>query len=589
MYLHWAAPFILPEVHLMHSPTSLNGYALVQYVSPPQPVTAPSEYPTRVTIGKLSDEVLLNIFRYYLDASPRFWPRLVHICRKWRHIVFASQRVLHLRLFCTHGTPILKTLGFWPALPIVVEYGGSLELDPPAPEDEVNIMAALKQSDSVVSISLTITSSLLERLFAIEKPFSELENLVLLSQNNEQLILPDAFQWGPRLRRLHSTRIAFPSLLQLLYSSRNLVDLQLHDVLNPLDFFPKVLTNALSGMAQLRSLSLHFLPTAYYHAPPLPPGERVVLPDLIRLNFRGIANYLEGLVARIDVPRLMDIEFTVFDGPIFDLSKLIEPTDSPVFDLPTLSGFTGEPFFDLPTLSDFTFFDLSSSRLSEFTGEPIFSVPNLSNLTGAGERIFNPPRPSEFNGEPIFGPPKLSGVTDEPIFDLPKVSEFIDRIEMPKSHRRAHILSSESVISISLTWPGVPTHLELHLLCEPLRVQLSSMAHICTQSSALLSNVEDLCISAMRPSSWEDTGGAHNIVLSLNLSRKRRETLLPSLYKLYLPPPGSRHAPLSEALVSFAASRQLSGHPIGVEYGQPCHISELRGTGTTTFFSASDD
>ena len=31
-----------------------------------------------VTIGGLSEEVLLNIFCYYLDTSPRLWPRLAH-------------------------------------------------------------------------------------------------------------------------------------------------------------------------------------------------------------------------------------------------------------------------------------------------------------------------------------------------------------------------------------------------------------------------------------------------------------------------------------------------------------------------------
>ncbi|KAH9043476.1 hypothetical protein EDB83DRAFT_2553967, partial [Lactarius deliciosus] len=120
-------------------------------VSPPQlePVTTPSEFPTsgRVTIGELSDNVLLNIFRYYLDVFPQHWPRLVHICRRWRRIVFASQQALHLRIICTHGTPVLKTLDCWPAIPIVVKYGGSVDLDPPAPEDEDNILAALKQSD----------------------------------------------------------------------------------------------------------------------------------------------------------------------------------------------------------------------------------------------------------------------------------------------------------------------------------------------------------------------------------------------------------------------------------------------------------
>ncbi len=136
----------------------------------------------QVTIGNIPDEVLLNIFCYYLDASPQCWPKLVHVCRKWRHIVYSSPRSLHLRLYCTHGTPVLKSLDYWPPLPIVVQYGRFLMPNPPAPEDEDNIMAALRHTDRVVSINLTVTSSLLEKMGTIAEPFSELEDLVLLSQ-----------------------------------------------------------------------------------------------------------------------------------------------------------------------------------------------------------------------------------------------------------------------------------------------------------------------------------------------------------------------------------------------------------------------
>ncbi|KAH9057859.1 hypothetical protein EDB87DRAFT_975753 [Lactarius vividus] len=287
--------------------------------------------PQQVTIENLSDKVLLNIFRYYLDASPRFWLRLVHICRKWRRIVFANQRALCLRLFATYGTPVLKTLDRWPALPIVVQYGGSLALDPPVPRDEDNIMAALKQSDRVTSISLTVTSSLLEKLSTTERPFLQLKQLVLLSRDAVRQTLPRAFQWGPHLRCLHSTRIAFPALLHLLYSSKNLVDLRLHEVINPLHISPEVLIDALSGMPQLRILSLHLLTPANYISlelpPPPPPEERIVFPVLTHLYFRGIAEYLEGLVARIDTPRLGDIEVTLFDKFILDPPKFIEFID----------------------------------------------------------------------------------------------------------------------------------------------------------------------------------------------------------------------------------------------------------------------
>ena len=83
-------------------------------------------------------------------------------------------------------------------------------LNPPAPEDEDNIMAAFKQSDRVSTIGLTLTNSLLEKLYTISEPFSELEELVLLSQDNVQLTLPSTFRWGTRLRTLHLTGLPFP-------------------------------------------------------------------------------------------------------------------------------------------------------------------------------------------------------------------------------------------------------------------------------------------------------------------------------------------------------------------------------------------
>ena len=144
------------------------------------------------------------------------------------------------------------------------------------------------QSDRVSSISLTVTGPLLEKLSAIERQFSELEDLVLLSRDSVPQTLPSAFRWGPRLRRLHSTGVAIPALPQLLRSSKDLVDLQLHKVLNPCHFPPEALTNALSEMTRLESLSLLFLPTAFYLDPSPPSGGRVVLPALTRLNFGEI-------------------------------------------------------------------------------------------------------------------------------------------------------------------------------------------------------------------------------------------------------------------------------------------------------------
>jgi hypothetical protein len=273
----------------------------------------------------LSDDILLNIFRHYLDAAPRFWPTLTWVCQRWRQTVFASPLGLNLRLYCTYGISVLKTPDCWPALPIVIQYGGSPMLRPPTPEDDDNIIAALKQSDRVSSLNLTVTNSLLEKLSTISEPLSELEELVLLSQDKLLLTLPGTFRWGPRLRTLHSTRIAFPSFLQLLSPSHDLVDIHLHEIPSAGYFSPKAFANALSGMTQLRTLSLHFhfLPSRrnYLDLPPYS-GGRAVLPALTCLKYGGTSKYLDSLVARIDAPRLEDIDIRFFRQSTMDASEL---------------------------------------------------------------------------------------------------------------------------------------------------------------------------------------------------------------------------------------------------------------------------
>ena len=149
-------------------------------------------------IKVLSNDILLIIFHYYLDASAPVWFRLAHVCQSWRQIIFTSPLGLRLRLHCTYGTPVLKTLYYWPPLPLVLNYGGLPILRPPSPEDEGNIMAALEHSNRVRSISFTLSSSLLEKLSTISKPFSGLEEIDLQSQDNVQLTLPSTFWWGDR-------------------------------------------------------------------------------------------------------------------------------------------------------------------------------------------------------------------------------------------------------------------------------------------------------------------------------------------------------------------------------------------------------
>ena len=260
---------------------------------------------------------------------------LAWVCQRWRQVVFISPLGLNIRLHCVPGTPVLKTLDIWPALPIIMEYGGFPNLDPPTREDDDNIIAAMKQSSRVSSISLTVTSSLFEKLPVISEPFSVLEELALLSQDtvDSNLTVPSTFRWGPRLRTLHLTGIAFLSFPQLLLPSQDLIDLQLHEIPGAGYFSPEEFANALSGMTQLRSLSFHLLSfprrRSFLTLPPSP-GERILLPALTRLKYRGISKYLDSLAARIDAPRLGDIEITFFNQPTMDasqFSRFIERTE----------------------------------------------------------------------------------------------------------------------------------------------------------------------------------------------------------------------------------------------------------------------
>ena len=75
----------------------------------------------------LPDFALPETFDFYVDQDKEWveaWHTLVHVCRKWRNVVFGSPRRLNLQLFCTHSTPVRETIDFWPLLHILVSgYG----------------------------------------------------------------------------------------------------------------------------------------------------------------------------------------------------------------------------------------------------------------------------------------------------------------------------------------------------------------------------------------------------------------------------------------------------------------------------------
>ena len=287
------------------------------------------------TIDVLPEDVLLEIFDFYklASSSPSWgWHRLIHVCRQWRSLVFASRHRLDLRLLCTYGTPVRKILDCWPPLPIVVRYSDPMGLRPPSADDDDNIIAALQHRDRVCEVELTVGSSLFAKLSPLlQKPFPSLESLTLRPRDNVALILPPTAFLGtstPRLRNLYLDAIAPPALPTFLPSSRDLVCLRLQRVPGNAYISPDALLASLAVTTQLKILCVQFAaqttPPSYpttSSTPPSPPVRRVViLPALSCFEFRGSSEFLEDLVAGIgSAPSLTRTYISLFDQPTFEI------------------------------------------------------------------------------------------------------------------------------------------------------------------------------------------------------------------------------------------------------------------------------
>ena len=280
---------------------------------------------TRCEVGlvddMLPDDVLLAVFDFCSDI----WQTLIHVCRRWRSLVFGSPRRLDLQLFCSAETPARDTLDIWPPLPLVVRdhYARPGRVD--------NIVAVLERRDRVRQIDFSDNSKSDSEivLAAMHKPFPELTDLRLLSYGETLPTLPDSFLGGsvPRLRHLLFSHILFPGLLKLLLSAIHLVDLCVWDIPHSGYFSPETMATTLSTMASLSMLLLGF--ESPRSCPDLagrrlPPPIRFALPVLTNFRFKGVYEYLEDLVSHIDAPRLVNLTITLFNDIVFDSPQLMQ-------------------------------------------------------------------------------------------------------------------------------------------------------------------------------------------------------------------------------------------------------------------------
>ena len=300
-------------------------------------------------IDVLPDDVLLEIFDFYvlkyqdwdlrqhseevmkILRNVESWQSLVHVCRRWRGLVFGSSRRLNLHLFCTPNTSRRRSSDIWPALPLIIQ-------DSVTEKSVNNVIAELEHSDRISHIALFFfTTSQIEKLWAaMQVPFPELAYLHLSYDPWwRPPILPDSFLGGsaPHLQYLDLSTIPFPGLPKLLLSATHLVNLRLH---LPYSGYvsPEAMATCLSMSTSLELLRLEiedYYPNLSFHPDlgglcPFPPT-RTVLPTLTIFSFNGANGYLQEFVARIDAPQLLSTTFSDnidFDTP--ELNRFISRT-----------------------------------------------------------------------------------------------------------------------------------------------------------------------------------------------------------------------------------------------------------------------
>ena len=284
-----------------------------------------------VTIDGLPDDVLLAIFDFYVGGYQdnvrcgkreiESWQSLVQVCRRWRDLVFGSPRRLNLQL-CYK--PAKKSSDIWPALPLLIRG----DVSETSVED---VIAELEQSDRIRQIDLNCHLTLkIEKFWtSMQVLFLELVFLSLSFENSHVPVLPDSFLGGsaPRLRYLSltSTSIPFPGLHNLLSSTAHLVHLRLVNIPHSGCILPGAMTTCLSMLTGLESFQLEFESPQCcpdqenrHSSPPT----RSILLVLTSFSFKGVNEYLEDLVSRIDAPRLEQLSTTFFNDIFFDTPEL---------------------------------------------------------------------------------------------------------------------------------------------------------------------------------------------------------------------------------------------------------------------------
>ena len=286
-----------------------------------------------IQIDLLPDDVLFDVFDFYIKfysshrskPATEAWQSLIHVCRRWRSLVFQAPRRLNLQLYCTPQTPVKDKLDIWPALPLIV--AGNMVLS----SGTDNVIAALRHNFRVRQVELNLSYWQLEEvLAAMQAPFPELTLMELSSDDKTPSVIPQSFLdiSAPRLRDFSLYGIPFPGLPSLLLSATHLTHLHLTDIPHSGYISPEAMADFLSALSSLETLRLEFRsPQSHPRLESQSRGLpllRYSFPFLNEFCFKGVTNYLEELVTRIVTPQLDGMDITFFNRIEFHCPRLAQ-------------------------------------------------------------------------------------------------------------------------------------------------------------------------------------------------------------------------------------------------------------------------
>jgi hypothetical protein len=194
-----------------------------------------------------------------------------------------------------------------------------------------NVIAALERRDRTSSIHIydISGSGLGKSIAAMLEPFPVLTLCSLISHNKSVSIpvLPETFLGGsaPNLQTFVLQGIPFPTFPKFVLSSTQIRYLSLNDIPDSGYISPDAMATCLAALPNLKHLSIGFRspPSRPVEMAP-PPLTCAVLSALTHLSFRGVSEYFEDFISRIEGFRfqLFSLTITFFMNPIFDIPRL---------------------------------------------------------------------------------------------------------------------------------------------------------------------------------------------------------------------------------------------------------------------------